>query len=62
MLLGQYYHIYPFMLAVVGFLVLLYGLPTHQSESEFHGEHRNDRLGRRHAARKDRFDERKNHG
>lgn len=41
------------MLSVMGFLVLLYGLPTHQSESEFHGEHRNDRLGRRLAARKD---------
>lgn len=33
--------------------MLLYGPPAQQSESEFHGEHRNDRLGRRHVARKD---------
>ncbi len=60
--MGKSYHIFQLLLVVVGFLVLLYGPPTHQSESEFHGEHRNDRLEWRHVARKDRFDERKHHG
>jgi len=62
MLMGQVYHIFQFMLAQMGFLVLLYGPRTQQSESEFHGEHRNNRLERTHVARKDPFDERKHHG